>query len=191
MSKREKFSIQTTNRLILQRQQPSWKYSWQGRKTLVAFLFLSLLKRLRTGVGALWRSVAHTLALSVSPARAGGLWWNNAPANILNPFFNKDTETIEEITNTEPDGRRRKFGLVTSLPTGILQSLHPCMTHDCLLNRLFRRKSQKTSKLRVTGLYEGTGDRWIPRINGQSRGKCFHLMTLSWRNVMYPGAPRL
>ena len=28
-------------------------------------------------------------------------------------------------------------------------------SHDCLLNRLFRRRSKKTSKLRVTGLCEG------------------------------------
>ena len=28
-------------------------------------------------------------------------------------------------------------------------------THDCLLNRLIRRRSKKTSKLRVTGLCEG------------------------------------
>ena len=27
--------------------------------------------------------------------------------------------------------------------------------HDCLLNRLFTRKSKKTSKLRVTGVCEG------------------------------------
>ena len=33
--------------------------------------------------------------------------------------------------------------------------------HDCLLNRLLRRRSKKISKLRVTGL------RWIPRTNGQ------------------------
>ena len=54
--------------------------------------------------------------------------------------------------------------------------------HDCLLNRLFRRRSKKTSKLRVTGLCCGefTGDRWIPRTNGQLRGKCFHLMTSLW-----------
>ena len=41
--------------------------------------------------------------------------------------------------------------------------------HDCLLNRLFRRRSKKTSKLRVTGLVCGefTGDQWIPRTNGQ------------------------
>ena len=45
--------------------------------------------------------------------------------------------------------------------------------HGCLLNRLFRRRSKKTSKLRVTG-------RWIPRTKGQLRGKCFHLMTSSW-----------
>ena len=54
--------------------------------------------------------------------------------------------------------------------------------HDCLLNRLFRRRSKKTSKLRVTGLCAGiTGDRWIPRTNGQLHGKCFHLMTSSWQ----------
>ena len=27
---------------------------------------------------------------------------------------------------------------------------------------------------------EFTGNRWIPRTNGQLRGKCFHLMTSSW-----------
>ena len=35
--------------------------------------------------------------------------------------------------------------------------------HDCLINRLFRRRSKKTAKLRVTGLW----DRWIPRTYGQ------------------------
>ena len=51
--------------------------------------------------------------------------------------------------------------------------------HDCLLNRLFRHRSKQTSKLRVTLCGEFTGGRWIPRTNGQSRGKCFHLMTSS------------
>ena len=49
---------------------------------------------------------------------------------------------------------------------------------DGLLNRLFRRKSKKTSKLRVTDLCEGN-DRWIPLTKGQWREKCFHLMTSS------------
>ena len=38
--------------------------------------------------------------------------------------------------------------------------------HDCLLSRLFRRRSKKTSKLRVTG------------------GKCFHLMTSSFHIII-------
>ena len=47
--------------------------------------------------------------------------------------------------------------------------------HDCLHNRLFRRRSNNTSKLRVTGLGELTGD--------QLRGKCFHLRTSSCQSV--------
>ena len=32
---------------------------------------------------------------------------------------------------------------------------------------------------------EFTGDRWIPRTNGQLRGKCFHLMTSSWSRSLH------
>ena len=35
------------------------------------------------------------------------------------------------------------------------QALHDYQPHDCLLNRLFRRRSKKTSKVSVTGLCEG------------------------------------
>ena len=56
--------------------------------------------------------------------------------------------------------------------------------HDCLLNRLFRRRSKKASKAPrhwpLCG--EFTGHRWIPRTNGQLRGKYFHLMTSSWND---------
>ena len=52
--------------------------------------------------------------------------------------------------------------------------------HDCLLNRLFRRRSKKTSKLRVTAFVRGI-HRWPVNspTKGQWRGKCFHLMTSS------------
>ena len=51
------------------------------------------------------------------------------------------------------------FLFTISHRTGVRQnqrdgvSNHQC--HDCLLNRLFKGISKKTSKLRVTGLYEG------------------------------------
>ena len=48
---------------------------------------------------------------------------------------------------------------------------HPC---DCLLNHLFRRRSKKASKLRVTGLCEGnSGHRCIPRTKGPVMRKMF------------------
>ena len=53
-------------------------------------------------------------------------------------------------------------------------------SHDYLLNRLFRPRSKKTSKLRVFVrplCGEFTSDRWLSRTNGQWRGKWFHLMT--------------
>ena len=61
-------------------------------------------------------------------------------------------------------------------------------SHDCLLNRLFRRRSKDTPTLCVTGLCAGnqfTGVRWIPRTNGQKRGKSFHLMTSSCRESQH------
>ena len=41
--------------------------------------------------------------------------------------------------------------------------------HDCFIDSLFGCRSKKTSKFCVTGLCAGkfTGDRWIPRTNGQ------------------------
>ena len=44
---------------------------------------------------------------------------------------------------------------------------------------------------------EFTGDRWIPRTNGQQRGKCFHLMTSSYYVsffsfcILYPRVQKL
>ena len=53
--------------------------------------------------------------------------------------------------------------------------------HDCLLNRLFKVQIKENIKAPCHWPLCGefTGDRWIPRTNGQSRGKCFHLMTSS------------
>ena len=49
--------------------------------------------------------------------------------------------------------------------------------HDCLLNLLFRRRSKKTSKLRVTGHLCG-------EFTGPRREKCFHLMTSSCLEIV-------
>ena len=58
--------------------------------------------------------------------------------------------------------------------------------NDYLLNRLFganQSKHQSSASLAfVRGIHR---DRWIPRTKGQLRGKCFHLMTSSWKGPVY------
>ena len=56
-------------------------------------------------------------------------------------------------------------------------SNHRCL--DCLINRLLRRRLQKTSKFRVTGFCEETLLMDFPH-KGQVMRKSFHLMTSSW-----------
>ena len=54
--------------------------------------------------------------------------------------------------------------------------------HDCLLNRLFRRRSKETSKLRFTALCAGNSPvtSEFPAQMASNAEKCFHLMTSSW-----------
>ena len=54
-------------------------------------------------------------------------------------------------------------------------------SHDCLLNRLFRHRSKKTSKLCVAGLCAGNSPltREFPAQRASKKGKCFHLMISS------------
>ena len=59
-------------------------------------------------------------------------------------------------------------------------SNHP--PHHCLLNRLFRGRSKKTPKLRVTGLCAGNSPETceFPAQMASNAEKSFHLMTSSW-----------
>ena len=51
--------------------------------------------------------------------------------------------------------------------------------HGCSLNRLFRRKSRKTSKLRVTALCAGIHrDRWIPHTKASNADN----VSIWWRH---------
>ena len=52
---------------------------------------------------------------------------------------------------------------------------------DCLLNRLFRRRSKITTKLRVIGLCEGNQPA-TSEFPAQRVRKCFSLMMSSWRH---------
>ena len=58
--------------------------------------------------------------------------------------------------------------------------------HDCLLNRLFRRRSKKTSKLSVTGLCVGNslGTGEFSTQMASNAENYFHLMMSSWSSLL-------
>ena len=51
--------------------------------------------------------------------------------------------------------------------------------HDCFLNRLFRRRSKKTSKLRVTGLCAGNSP---GPVNSPHKGLVTRKISIWWRH---------
>ena len=66
------------------------------------------------------------------------------------------------LQNLNHANNNQSFGLLAFMPATTLQWRHNeqygvsnHQPHDCLLNRLFKRRSKKTSKPRVTGLCEG------------------------------------
>ena len=56
-------------------------------------------------------------------------------------------------------------------------STSPLFTQSCIQAQ-FKENIKAPRHWPLCG--EFTGHRWIPRTKGQSRGKCFHLMTSSW-----------
>ena len=91
-----------------------------------------------------------------------------APWTILSISTNDDEQSSPNFLTHDLSLRWRHNG-----HHGVSNHQH----HQCLLNRLFRRRSKITSKLRVTGLCAGNSP-----VTGEflQRGKCFHLMTSSW-----------
>ena len=72
-------------------------------------------------------------------------------------------------------------------------SISNLQPHDCLLNRFIQTQIKENIKAPrhwpLCG--EFTGDRWIPRTNGQLRGKCFHFMTSSCSFAIYINLHRI
>ena len=72
-------------------------------------------------------------------------------------------------------------GVIMTTMTAQITSL--TVVYSTVYSVANQRKHQSSASLAfVRGIHR---DRWIPRTKGQSRGKCFHLMTSSW---FTPGA---
>ena len=77
---------------------------------------------------------------------------------IVYPCPNPNAGLVHQLK--EAPGRRQEVNELNCIstlqwPHNGRDSVSNHQPHDCLLNHVFRRRSKKTSKLRVTGLYAG------------------------------------
>ena len=107
--------------------------------------------------------------------------------DVLRYVFVQDCLTGAVLKDVYMIHRVSPLGILTTTNSTILQWSHNGrdgvsnhQPHDCLLNRLFRRRSKKTSKLRVTGLCVG---------KSPVRRKMFSFDGVIMRNVHVIGQP--
>ena len=114
--------------------------------------------------------------------------WHFCYGNIFIKFLNRCHYDLDILRNSASrDGKIGLLYVITSQRIFTLQKRHNerdgVSNHrrfDCWLSRLFRHRSKKTSRLRVTGLCGGNSP-----VTGEfptQSGKCFRLMTSSWFN---------
>ena len=101
-------------------------------------------------------------------------------AHILHDFFSNS----EEIVWLQGANESNHEGYIITVTSRDRQSISNHRRLHCLLNHLFRHKSEKTSKLCTTGPLWGefTADRWILLTKGQQHGKRLYLMMSSWQD---------
>ena len=83
---------------------------------------------------------------------------------------------VAEETNGKQTERQHYNDVIMCAIASQITSL--TIVYSIVYSDADQREHQSSESLGFVG--EFTGDRWIPRTNGQLRGKCFHLMTSSW-----------
>ena len=110
----------------------------------------------------------------LAAAAAAAVFWQRGCGKFFAWFAGRTAPQFTPCDHSCWNVTNKKF----NMPCGFRTNRTCDRTH----NRLFRRRSKKTSKLHFTCPLWGefTGHQWIPLIKGQYRGKYFHLMTSSW-----------
>ena len=119
-------------------------------------------------------------AQRASNAENVSIWWHHHALNLsgclLKRLFRRRSKKTSKLRvtglfegNSPVTGEFPAQRVNNAENVSIWWHHHALNLSGCLLKRLFRRRSKKTSKLRVTGLFLGefTGYRWIPRTKGQ------------------------
>ena len=129
--------------------------------------------------------ISHSYGIWFNLLKRFGIFCARGPFEV-----SKLKDTCSKIVTTWP---AKMWPLLGSYPYSLDWSLHTLQRRhnqrddvsdpqrlDCLLNRLLQIKENINVPRHWPLWGEFTGDRWIPLIKGQWRGKCFHLLTSSY-----------
>ena len=131
-------------RFLLIRSCPLFKRVWYSSCT--GFQYFVAIILLKFG----WKQITIPTGLIIGCVDQGDdNKWKHFPR--YGPFV----RGIQRSSVYSPHKGQQRGALMFSLICARKKRLSKHQPHDCLLNRLFRRKSKKTSKLRVTCLCEG------------------------------------
>ena len=104
--------------------------------------------------------------------------WTNAKIMLIGPLGTKSDEIVIEI-HTFPFKKIHLHYIDIIMTTMASQITSLTVVYSTVYSDADQRKHQSSTSLAfVWGIHR---DRWIPRTKGQLRGKCFHLMTSSWK----------
>ena len=106
---------------------------------------------------------APDLCLNKRLSKRSGCWWFESWGvlyilhQVDNNYCREFGEKIFPLTHFPRD----KMATISQATfSNVSNGVSNHQLHDCVLNRLFRHRSKKTSKLRVTGLCAGYSHRW-------------------------------
>ena len=94
----------------------------------------------------------HRWPKRASNAKNVSIWWRHYGGSKCFIYLHTSVSVHQQILYTD---RHVNVRFPLQWRHNGLDSVSNHQPHDCLLNRLFRRRSKKTSKLRVTGLCVG------------------------------------
>ena len=90
------------------------------------------------------------------------IWLKNLTQFLLNHNWNLIEKSLVKYMPWTPSTITQNRNVSLQWRHNGHDSVSNHQPHECLLNRLFRRRSEKTSKLRVTGLCAGNSPRKCP-----------------------------
>ena len=127
-----------------------------------------------------WKGV-HTRGHTVDPQASEAVKWRFHYSDVIMGAMasqiTSPTIVYSSVYSGADQGKHHYNDVIMTTKAPQITSL--TVVYSTVYSDADQRKHQISASLAF--MWEIHRNRWIPRTKGQLRGKCFHLMTLSWK----------